>query len=292
MTGGGRCLAVLRAGLLTTVQDLGRVGFAHLGVPRAGAVDPPALTLANRLVGNPPQAAGLEITLTGCTLRFNHATIVAVAGAPATVLRVDLRPVDMYVPVPVLAGRVVHIGPTRAGLRTYLAVAGGIDVPAILGSRSTDTLAKLGPAVVRDGDVLPVGRPSGTPAGVWFMPFPSPARPPLRLRIRLGPRDDWFTPAALRLLTTETYRVSPMTDRVGVRLLGSALTRLSAGELQSEGVVLGAVQVPANGVPLVFLADHPTLGGYPVVAVVDESDLPLLAQARPGTPVNFRLRGR
>jgi len=289
MTGTGRSMEVLRAGLLTTIQDLGRVGLAHLGVPRAGAVDPPALKLANRLVGNPPGAAGLEITLTGCTVRFDHAMAIAVTGATATRLRLGARAVDMCVPVSVPAGgRVLEIGPTVTGLRTYLAVAGGIDVPAVLGSRATDTLTKLGPPVVRDGDVLPVDRPSGPPAGIWFAPYPPAPTPPITLRVRLGPRDDWFTPAAVDQFITETYRVSTLTDRIGVRLTGSALARVADRELPSEGVTFGAVQVPTGGEPLVFLADHPTLGGYPVIAVVDEADLPLLAQARPGTPVRFR----
>jgi biotin-dependent carboxylase-like uncharacterized protein len=278
---------ILRAGALTTIQDLGRTGYAHLGVPRAGAVDPPALLLANRLVGNPPTAAGLEITMSGCTLRFDHPTVIAVTGAEVTRLRVGPRPADAGVPVPVRAGAVVEIGPARTGLRTYLAVAGGIAVPPVLGSRSTDTLSGLGPPVLRDGDVLPVGPPNGAPAPVWFSPGPAVPPGPLRLRVRLGPRHDWFTGPAVATFTTATYAVSPLCDRIGARLTGPPLPRTSSDELPSEGVVLGAVQVPPDGQPLVFLANHPTTGGYPVIAVVDEADLPLLAQARPGTTVTF-----
>jgi biotin-dependent carboxylase-like uncharacterized protein len=282
-------LTMLRAGPLTTVQDLGRVGSAHLGVSRSGAVDRPALIAANLLVGNPPDAAGLEITLSGCRLTFDHTTMIAVTGAVATTLQLDTRPIGMYAQVPVRTGEVIKISSTRLGLRTYLAVAGGIDLPAVLGSRSTDTLAGLGPAVVRDGDVLPVSRPFGDVEVVPALPIPPPTGPSITLRIRLGPRHDWFTPEAQRLLTEAEYEVTRYTDRVGVRLTGPALTRVSEQELSSEGVVLGAVEVSADGMPLVFMANHPTLGGYPVIAVVEEADVPLLAQARPGTTVTFRL---
>jgi biotin-dependent carboxylase-like uncharacterized protein len=279
---------VVRAGALTTVQDLGRVGYAHLGVPTSGAVDAPALRLANRLVGNPPGTAGLEITLAGCRLRFDHTTIIAVTGADVARLRVGTRPADTGVPLPVPAGETVDIGPARVGLRTYLAVSGGIDVPPVLGSRSTDTLSGLGPAALRDGDVLPIGVASGQPAAVWFTPPGAADRSPPVLRVRLGPRHDWFTAAALDTFTTAVYTVSTMSNRVAARLTGPALERAVPGELPSEGIVLGAVQVPASGQPLVFLADHPATGGYPVVGVLDAADVPRLAQCRPGAAVTFR----
>ncbi|NJP30703.1 5-oxoprolinase subunit C family protein [Micromonospora thermarum] len=274
---------VLRAGALTTVQDLGRPGWAHLGVPRSGALDPAALRLANRLVGNPEPAAGLEITLTGCALRFTRATAVALAGADADV-RVGTRPGDVGRPLAVPAGAVVRIGPPRTGLRSWLAVAGGIAVEPVLGSRATDTLSGLGPPPLRDGDRLPLGTPTGPPAPVDVtVTAPPPAE--LRLTLRLGPRDDWFTPLALDRLLGSAYTVSPVSNRVGARLTGAALPRAVAGELPSEGLVLGAVQVPSDGQPLVFLADHPTTGGYPVIGVV--ADVTPLAQARPGTTVTF-----
>jgi len=278
---------VLRAGALTTVQDGGRAGHAHLGVPAAGALDGPALRLANRLVGNDEAAAGLEITVTGCRLRFRRAVMVAVTGARTARLTVDGRSVDAGVPVPVPAGAVLDVGRATAGVRTYLAVAGGLDVPAVLGSRSTDTLSGLGPPALRDGDVLPVGTPQGPPAPVWFT-VPAPAGDAIELRVLPGPRVDWFTAAALTTFTSATYTVSPKSNRVAARLTGPRLTRAIDGELPSEGLVLGAVQVPAGGEPLVFLADHPTTGGYPVIGVVEPADLPLLAQSRPGTPVTFR----
>ncbi|GIJ52577.1 biotin-dependent carboxyltransferase family protein [Virgisporangium aurantiacum] len=277
-------ITVLRAGALTTVQDQGRAGHAHLGVPTAGALDGPALRLANRLVGNDRAAAGLEITVSGCRLRVHRTTIVAVTGAPTTKITVDARSVDAGVPVPVPAGAVLDIGPATAGVRTYLAVAGGIDVPPVLGSRSTDTLSGLGPAPLRDGDTLRVGAPTGPAAPVWFTPAAD--REP-RLRVALGPRDDWFTADAIGTLTTATWTVSTRSNRVAARLEGPKLTRANPDELPSEGIVLGAVQVPAGGEPLVFLADHPTTGGYPVIGVVHPDDLPLLAQCRPGATITF-----
>ncbi|WP_130340239.1 biotin-dependent carboxyltransferase family protein [Micromonospora kangleipakensis] len=287
-------IEVLRAGALTTVQDQGRPGYAHLGVPRSGALDPAALRLANRLVGNPEGAAGLEITLTGCELRFDHAACVALTGAevevrihrePAGHRPPDVsRPGDVGRPLSLPAGATLRIGPPRAGLRTWLAVSGGIDVPPVLGSRATDTLSGLGPPPVRDGDRLPLGEPVGHPAPVDVTVAPAvPGE--LRLSLRPGPRHDWFTPAALDLLFGTAYQVSPVSNRVGARLTGAALPRAVTGELPSEGLVLGAVQVPADGQPLIFLADHPTTGGYPVVGVVD--DVTPLAQARPGTTVRF-----
>ncbi|MFC3503600.1 biotin-dependent carboxyltransferase family protein [Micromonospora krabiensis] len=276
-------LQVLRAGALTTVQDLGRPGLAHLGVPRSGSLDPAALRLANRLVGNPEDAAGLEITLTGCTLRLTRAAAVAVTGAEVDV-RVDQRPGDTGRPLAVPAGGVLRLGPARNGVRSWLAVSGGLDVPPVLGSRATDTLSGLGPPPLRDGDRLPLGTPTGPPAPVDLTVAP-PHTDEVRLTVRLGPRDDWFTPAALERLLGTPYAVSPLSNRVGARLTGAPLPRAVAGELPSEGVVLGAVQVPADGQPLVFLADHPTTGGYPVIGVV--ADVTPLAQARPGTTVRF-----
>ncbi|GAA2710898.1 5-oxoprolinase subunit C family protein [Actinoplanes palleronii] len=278
-------LEVVRAGVRTTVQDLGRPGLAHLGVPRSGAADAGALRLANRLAGNPPEAAGLEILLGGARLRATRSATLAVTGAPCTVT-VDGRPADPGFPLAVPAGALIVLGRATAGLRVYLAAAGGIAVPPVLGSRATDTLSGLGPGQVRDGDVLPLGPVTGPPPAVDLAPYPRPAGA-LRLRVWPGPRDDWFTPAALATLFTAEYRVSAATDRVGARLTGPELTRAVGGELPSEGLVLGAIQVPANGQPLIFLADHPTTGGYPVIGVVDPADVDLIGQARPGTEIRF-----
>lgn len=278
-------IEVIRAGALSTVQDLGRPGWAHLGVPRSGALDVPALRLANRLVGNPEGAAALEITLTGATVRLRESRTVAVTGAPAPIT-LDGRAVGYGSPLSVPAGATLALGLPRYGVRSYLAVSGGLAVPPVLGSRSTDTLSGLGPPPVRDGDLIPLGPPAAAPSMVDFVPW-RPAPDVLRLRIRLGPRDDWFTTDAVQTLYATAYQVSPLSNRIGARLAGAALARAVPGELDSEGVVLGAVQVSADGLPVVFLADHPTTGGYPVIAVVDAADLPWLAQARPGTTVRF-----
>jgi biotin-dependent carboxylase-like uncharacterized protein len=271
-------IEVLRAGPLTTVQDQGRPGYAHLGVPRSGALDAPAARLANRLVGNPSSAAVLETTLMGCTLRFPVPATVAVIGAAATVT-VDGNKLAGLLDVP--AGGVLDVGRATAGVRSYIAVAGGITVDPVLGSRSTDTLSGLGPARLTDGMLLPTGQPYRDPA--WAAHLLPLIADELVLGVRLGPRDDWFDPAGL---FAAAYTISPVSNRVAARLAGPALTRTRTGELPSEGLVLGAIQVPTDGQPLIFLADHPTTGGYPVIGVVD--DVTPLAQARPGTTVRFR----
>ncbi|MDH6626029.1 biotin-dependent carboxylase-like uncharacterized protein [Streptomyces sp. LBL] len=281
-----RALAVVRAGALTTVQDQGRPGHAHLGVPRSGALDASAAALANRLVGNRPDAAVLETTLDGCTLRSRSEVTVAVAGAPCPVT-LDGRPVAWGAPVRMPAGALLDLGTAVSGVRSYLGVSGGIIVEPVLGSRSTDLLSGLGPPPLTDGAVLPLGTPQALlHARVDVAPQPAPPAE-LVLRVTLGPRDDWFTPDAVRAFTSRTYRVSSASNRIGLRTEGPALERALTGELPSEGMVLGAVQVPPDGRPLVFLADHPTTGGYPVIAVVRAADLPAAAQAVPGTPVRF-----
>ena len=269
---------------LTTLQDLGRPGWAHLGVPRSGAVDEPALRLANRLVGNREAAAALETTLTGVAFRTDRATTFAVAGARCEV-RVDGRPVAWGTGITIRPGAAVRVGPATTGLRAYVAVAGGIDVAPVLGSRSTDLLSGLGPSPLRAGDRLPLGRARRAPLGTEAISAP----PRGELRIRLGPRADWFAPAALEALDGASYEVAADSNRVGLRLTGATVERVVTDELPSEGMVLGAVQVPPNGQPVVFLHDHPTTGGYPVVGVVLGADLPVCAQARPGDRLTLRV---
>ena len=202
-------------------------------------------------------------------------------------MRAGDRAADWALPVAVPAGVTVRIGPAISGLRAYVAVGGGITVPKVLGSRATDTLSGLGPPQVRDGDVLPIGEPVALPPGVDVAPYP-PVSGDLLVGVRLGPRAHWFTPEAVETLCSAPYTVSTHTDRVGCRLSGPPLARSVRGELRSEGLVLGAVQVPANGQPLIFLADHPTTGGYPVVGVAEPGSVDAVAQARPGTRVHFR----
>jgi biotin-dependent carboxylase-like uncharacterized protein len=280
-----RALVVVRSGALTTVQDLGRPGHAHLGVPRSGALDGPAAALVNRLVGNARDTAVLETTLNGCAVRPRSAVLVAVGGAPCPVT-VDGRPVPWGAPVPVPAGALLNVGTAVAGLRTYVAVSGGITVDPVLGSRSTDLLSGLGPPPLTAGSVLPLGTPTHLHTRVDAAPQPAPPAE-LVLRVTPGPRDDWFTREAVQTFTSRTYRVSSASNRIGLRTEGPTLDRAVHGELPSEGMVLGAIQVPPDGHPVVFLADHPTTGGYPVIAVARTKDLAAAAQAAPGTPVRF-----
>ncbi|HZU74610.1 MAG TPA: 5-oxoprolinase subunit PxpB [Acidimicrobiales bacterium] len=294
---GRRSLEVLRAGPLTTVQDRGRPGWAHIGVPPAGAVDQPALALANRMVGNRADAACLETTLSGPELRFGCRAVVAVAGATAPV-SLDGRPVHATGPLPVRPGSVLRVGTATAGLRCYIAFDGGIDAPVVLGSRSADTLSGLGPPALAPGDVVVLadrppgpGGDRGAPTQAAPAPATSPDRPAV-VRVVSGPRHDWLTPAARAALTTATWVVSPRSDRTGVRLEGPVLERSRSDELASEGMVTGAVQVPPDGAPIVFLANHPTTGGYPVVGVVASVDLGVMAQLRPGAPVRFEVVDR
>ena len=282
-----RSLTVLRTGPQALIQDLGRPGNAHLGVPPSGALDVPALTLANRLVGNPESAAGIEALLGRIQLRANCSCTVAVTGA-SVLPSVDGHLVDSLAPVHLREGDVLALGAPTGGLRCYIAVSGGIDVPPQLSSRATDILSGIGPDPLRVNDVLPLGEPSGLPVGSDVL---SPAKAPevLTVPVLLGPREDWFDDPAGQLAAGR-WTVSQQSNRVGLRLDGDALRRAAAfesRELPSEGVVTGSVQVPANGRPVLFLADHPVTGGYPVIGVVTAESLPLLAQARPGTPVRL-----
>ena len=264
---------VVSPGLLTTVQDRGRPGLAHLGVPPSGAADPVAYELGNRLVGNAPGAATLEATVDGPVLRFDRPTTIALTGATTP----DVRTVEL-----------LEVGRCLGGVRTYISVRGGIDVDPVLGSRSTDLLTGLGPAPLRAGDVLESGPEPAARPGSGSAP-PAPETP--RLRIVRGPRDDWFTAAALQTLCSEPWRVSSSSNRVGIRLEGPALERARHDELLSEGLVTGALQVPASGQPILLLNDHPTTGGYPVIAVVHSDDLWLAAQLAPQTRVRFVIDG-
>ena len=277
-------IEVLDPGPLSTLQDLGRPGWAHLGVPRAGALDRGAAALARRLVGGAAHDAVLETTVGGIVLRTRRAVTLAVTGAPCEV-RVDRRSVAHGAAVTVPADAVVTVGPATSGVRSYLAFAGGVDVVPILGSRSTDTLAWVGPPRLAAGQVLPIGTPGPLPEPPAAVVVRARERV---LRLRPGPRVDWLAPAAWRGLDEAAYVVAPDSDRIGLRLSGPPVARRE-GELPSEGIVLGGVQLPPSGQPVIFLADHPTTGGYPVVALVEDTDLDLCAQLRPGDRIMLRL---
>jgi biotin-dependent carboxylase-like uncharacterized protein len=271
-------IEIVAPGPLTLVQDLGRPGFAGLGVPRSGAFDAVALRLGNRLVGNPEGAAALEILHGGLLLRAHDAVTVALTGAPCPGL-------DWGRPRTLAAGAELRLGAAPTGMRAYLAVRGGIDAEPVLGSCSTDLLSGLGPPIVRAGTRLRVGA-AGTVAIASVDAVRRPVTP--RLTISLGPRLDWFAPEALGTLTSTAWIVRPESDRIGLRLDGPPLARVWPGELASEPALPGAVQVPPDGRPIVFGPDGPVTGGYPVIAVVD--DLATAAQLRPGDAVRFALR--
>jgi biotin-dependent carboxylase-like uncharacterized protein len=279
-------LSVLDVGALVTVQDRGRPGLAHLGVPRAGALDAPAAALANRLVGNGPDAAVLEVLLGGLVLRSDAGCWVAVTGAPAP-LTVDGAARGHAHAEWLAPGSTLRLGAPATGARSYVAVSGGVDVAPVLGSRSTDTLSWVGPPRVRAGTTLPLGPPRSQPQPL-DTPRAAAAGP---LRLLPGPRRDWFADDALDVLCGAAYVVEADSNRVGLRLDGPAPGRVHDRELASEGMVLGAVQVPPSGRPVVFLADHPPTGGYPVIAVVEPADLWQCAQLRPGERVRFTRAG-
>jgi KipI family sensor histidine kinase inhibitor len=283
-------IEVIHCGPLGTVQDTGRPGYASLGVGRSGAADTASAALANRLVGNTEAAACLEVSF-GATLAFRQATRVAVTGATCALSRAG-RGEAMNAPFDVLPGQQLVIGPTEVGLRTYVAVRGGVAAPATLGSRSTDVLSGLGPDPLTPGMVLPIGDEcAGPPPAVEVAPVPAPSAEDLVVHVLPGPRDDWFTEEAVATFLRGRYEVTADSNRVGVRLAGPVLRRSREGELPTEGMVAGSVQIPPSGTPIVFLADHPVTGGYPVIAVVRSADLPLVAQARPGQVVTFRRSG-
>jgi biotin-dependent carboxylase-like uncharacterized protein len=284
-------LEVLAPGPLSTVQDLGRPGWAALGVGRSGAADRGALRLANRLLGNPEDAAAVETTLGGLSVRASADVVVAVTGAPAP-LRVGGRPRSTHAAVLVRAGEDVELATPATGLRSYLAVRGGVQVEPVLGSRSSDLLSGLGPPPLRAGDRLPVGPPpAATVPVVDVAAVTAPTGDAVVVRAVVGPRADWFAPTALDVLAATAWRASGDSDRVGVRLEGGRLERTRSGELPSEGMVPGALQVPPSGEPVLLLADAPSTGGYPVVAVLLAADVDRAAQLRPGQGLRIRLTG-
>ena len=279
-------LTVLAPGPLATVQDRGRPGWASIGVTRSGAADRAAAALANRLVGNGPSAAVIEGTAGGLRVRAERTVLVAVTGAPVP-LAVDGRPAALNAPLTLRPGAELALGLPAVGLRSYLAVRGGVDVPEVLGSRSTDTLSGLGPAPLRAGDVLRVGSLAADEPVVDVAAVRPPSTRPV-VRVLPGPRRDWLLPGTWSALTSAEWTVSADSDRVGLRLTGPRLHRSREDELPSEGLMPGALQVPPDGAPVLFLADHPVTGGYPVVGVVSPEALASCAQARPGDRVRFR----
>lgn len=290
LQGGGLMVALELAsvGAATLVQDLGRRGMTAWGVARSGAADRVALRLANRLVGNPEDRAGLECLMGGLTLVPDDDTAVAVTGARCDV-NVDGTPRGQDTAIRLAGGQRLDVGTAMTGLRVYVAVRGGVDVPEVLGSRSYDTLGSIGPQPCRPGGVVPVGS-AGACGPAWYEQVPVPRTVgAVVVRAVLGPRDDWFAQDSVEALFKSDWQVSGASDRVGLRLHGPALS-VRDGELPSEPMLPGAIQVPASGGPIVLGPDSGTTGGYPVIAVVIDDDLDLLGQLRPGDVVLIRRR--
>lgn len=280
-------LNILRAGIYTTVQDLGRNGFRRLGISQGGALDIPALKIANLLVGNAPDAAGLEITLGQFSAEFTRSGWIALTGAGCDA-QLDGKPLWTGWRYAVKKGQKLVLGQPKRGMRSYLALAGGIAVIEMLGSRSTDLKAAFGGLegrLLKDGDRLPLGKSVSLPAasvGVKQLLFNN------RIRAMPGPEYDEFTPEAQEEFWRTAWQLSPQSNRMGYRLHGSGmLARTTDREMLSHGLLPGVVQVPHNGQPIVLMADAQTTGGYPRIACVIEADLYHLAQIRLGEPIHF-----
>lgn len=286
------CIRVLNQGYLTTVQDRGRRGSAHIGVPQAGAADSVALRLGNRLVGNGDDAAALETTLVGGAFELDDERVVAVSGA-ACAFSVDAHPVPMWTSLKVSPRQVLSLGPLKQGARSYLCIAGGIDVPPLLGSRSTQLSAGFGGFLgraLRKGDMLPTGT---APASDNWMPsrvdpdMLSALYADVAIRITEGPQIGDFLGEAAASLGAASFSVREESNRVGLRLSGPTLPWKEEIEMLTEGVSVGAVQVPRDGNPILLFVEHPTTGGYPKIANVISADLHRVGQLRPRDTVRF-----
>jgi biotin-dependent carboxylase-like uncharacterized protein len=279
-------LEILHTGPLALVEDLGRPGLAHLGVTRSGAADRRAHTLANRLVANPADRATVEVMFGGFTARVCGGDVaVAVTGAD-TDPAVNGKPFGTNSIHYAQDGDVISLGIPHSGLRSYLAVRGGIDIEPVLGSRSYDVMSAIGPRPLKPGDVLPVGDHTADFPELEQAPVAAIDDDALDLVVVPGPRDDWFVDPDVLIRTN--WQVTTRSDRVGMRLVGMPLEyRWPDRQLPSEGATRGAIQVPPNGLPVILGPDHPVTGGYPVIGVVTDDDIDAASQARPGQTVRL-----
>lgn len=284
---------VVKPGLLTSVQDLGRYGYQASGVPVAGPMDTFSHRLANQLLGNDPADATLEVTLIGPELIIEAATSIAICGAQFEVT-CDERPVVIGESFGVRPGQRLRFGRILEGARAYLAIAGGFQVERVLGSRATHLVSRMGGLQGRAlvaGDVLPVAdnqvRPGRRSAGLTL-----PTKGRALLRVMPGPQADWFEADAMKTIAGVSFRISPQSNRMGYRLQGPPLRRIREGELISEPLGIGAIQVPSAGEPILLMADRQTAGGYPKIAYVIAADLPLAGQLAPGDFIEFHLCSR
>jgi antagonist of KipI len=283
-------IQVQEAGLFTTVQDLGREGFGPLAVSASGAADPISLRLGNRLVGNAEGEAGLEMTLLGGTFLFPDGAILALTGSDfgATL---DGKPVGLWTPVEASPGQVLRLGPTRTGARCYLCVRGGIAVKLFLGRASTHTLSGLGGhegRALRKGDMLKIGEANGSYRKRALAAKALGGLSPRKvLRVTPGPQSDWFPDSAQQIFYGNAYRVAEESNRMGLRLEGAAIPAPAGGRMISEGIALGAIQVPDGGLPIILFVEQQTTGGYPKIANVISADLHSLGQLRPRDEIRF-----
>jgi antagonist of KipI len=296
-------IEVIRPGLLTTVQDLGRPGFQQYGVPVGGAADEVGLRLANMLVGNAEGEAALEITLAGLSLRFDEDTLIAICGADLSPT-IDGAPVPAWRPVFVRRGSTLRFEEARKGCRAYIAIAGGLEIPEVMGSRSTYLQGGIGGyhgRALRRGDMLACRTSSTRPTGAdlvdrasflttsWSVRSEAFYRKSPLLRAIPGPEFGSFTPASREIFFSEAFEVTSRSDRIGCRLSGPMLRLAAPMEMISEGVATGTVQVPADGNPILLMPDRQTVGGYPVIAQIASVDLPSMAQLMPGDRIRFRM---
>ncbi len=279
-------LEILHTGPLALVQDLGRVGFAHLGVSRSGAADRRAHTLANRLVANPDDRATIEVTMGGFAARVRGGDVdIAVTGAD-TRAAAGSTLFGANSIQHLHDGELISLGVPNSGLRSYLAIRGGVAVLPVLGSRSYDVLSGIGPPPLQPGDILPIGEHTEDYPQLDQAPVAAIPGQLVDLLVVPGPRDDWL--ADPDALVHTVWTASDRSDRVGMRLQGRPMTHRDPGrQLPSEGATRGAIQVPPNGLPVILGPDHPVTGGYPVVGVIADRDIDKVAQVRPGQPVRL-----
>ncbi len=286
-----RCLQVVKPGLLTTVQDLGRFGHQAAGVPAAGPMDAFSHRLANQLVGNDVGDATLEVTLIGPELIVDADTTLAIAGAQFEVT-CDERPVAVGASFAVTRGQRLKFGRILQGARAYLAVAGGVQTPPVLGSRATHLVSHMGGLGGRAlvvGDRLPIAGNPGVRASRKAAGLMLPSQGRALLRVMAGPQADWFAADALKTIAGVSFLISPQSNRMCYLLQGPPLVRTHEGELISEPLGIGAIQVPAAGEPILLMADRQTAGGYPKIGYVISADLPLAGQLAPGDFIEFHL---
>jgi len=283
-------IRIKNPGMFSTIQDLGRYGYTHLGISPAGAADRLSLRIANLLVGNPDNASALEMTLLGATLEFEERRIVAITGTDCGA-KVATSPVPLGEAVEVPAGGVLKCGGMKTGARSYLAVQGGFDVPAVMGSTATDVRGRFGGLEgrrLKTGDILPVRDARNLRARRLKPGALDAASRHDRVRVTRGAQQEWFAPQTFELLFSSPYSISDQSDRTGLRLKGEALRPREQSQLLTDGIPLGAMQVPQDGQPIVLFVDQQTTGGYPKIANVIMADMHHVGQLRPHEQVRFQ----